>query len=128
MIHSPLLAPAFPVQRIPFPMSAALLSAAQFTLPDSRLKAMSDQTPAEHALATLLVESLNIEGLAPADIDPDAALFGDGLGLDSIDALELSLAISKQYGFQLRSDSDENRRIFGSLRALSAHVEQHRTT
>jgi acyl carrier protein len=91
-------------------------------------EAMSDQTPAELALATLLVESLNIEGLAPADIDPDAALFGDGLGLDSIDALELSLAISKQYGFQLRSDSEENRRIFGSLRALSAHVEQHRTT
>jgi acyl carrier protein len=109
-------------------MSAALLSAAPFTLPDCHLKAMSDQTPAEHALATLLVESLNIEGLAPADIDPDAALFGDGLGLDSIDALELSLAISKQYGFQLRSDSEENRRIFASLRALSAHVEQHRTT
>jgi acyl carrier protein len=91
-------------------------------------EAMSEQSPAEHALATLLVEALNIEGLAPADIDPDAALFGDGLGLDSIDALELSLAISKQYGFQLRSDSEENRRIFGSLRALSAHVEQHRTT
>jgi acyl carrier protein len=91
-------------------------------------EAMSEQTAAEHTLATLLVESLNIEGLAPADIDPDAALFGDGLGLDSIDALELSLAISKQYGFQLRSDSEENRRIFGSLRALAAHVEQHRTT
>ena len=51
---------------------------------------------------------------------------GDGLGLDSIDALELALAISKQYGFQLRSDSDENRRIFASLRALSAHIQQHR--
>jgi acyl carrier protein len=88
---------------------------------------MSELTPAELELAGLLVESLNIEGLAPAEIDPEAALFGDGLGLDSIDALELSLAISRKYGFQLRSDSEENKRIFGSLRALSAHVEQHRT-
>lgn len=89
---------------------------------------MSEQTPAELQLARLLVESLNLEGVDPAGIDPEAPLFGDGLGLDSIDALELALAIGKQYGFQLRSDSDENRRIFASLRALSAHVEQHKTT
>ena len=87
---------------------------------------MSAQTPAEHELAQLLVESLNLEGTAPDQIDPDAPLFGDGLGLDSIDALELALAISKKYGFQLRSDSDENRRIFASLRALSTHIEQHK--
>lgn len=87
---------------------------------------MSAQTPAEHELAQLLVESLNLEGTAPGQIDPEAPLFGDGLGLDSIDALELALAISKRYGFQLRSDSDENRRIFASLRALSAHIEQHK--
>lgn len=89
---------------------------------------MSPQSPAEHDLAELLVASLNLEGVAAAEIDPDAPLFGDGLGLDSIDALELALAISKQYGFQLRSDNDANRRIFASLRALSAHVEQHKTT
>jgi acyl carrier protein len=88
---------------------------------------MSVLTPAELELAYLLVESLNLDGVAAADIDPDAPLFGAGLGLDSIDALELSLAISKRYGFQLRSDNDDNRRIFGSLRALSAHVEQHKT-
>jgi acyl carrier protein len=88
---------------------------------------MSELTPAEHALAELLVESLNLDSVAAADIDPEAPLFGAGLGLDSIDALELSLAISKRYGFQLRSDNDDNRRIFGSLRALSAHVEQHKT-
>ncbi|MFZ2754541.1 MAG: phosphopantetheine-binding protein [Lysobacteraceae bacterium] len=88
---------------------------------------MSALTPAELALAELLVESLNLDGVVAADIDPDAPLFGAGLGLDSIDALELSLAISKRYGFQLRSDNDENRRIFGSLRALSAHVEQQKT-
>jgi acyl carrier protein len=84
------------------------------------------QTAPESELAQLLVESLNLEGVEPAGIDPQAPLFGEGLGLDSIDALELALAISKKYGFQLRSDSDENRRIFGSLRALSAHIQQHR--
>ena len=88
---------------------------------------MSEQSPAEADLAKLLVESLNLEGVEPAGIDPEAPLFNDGLGLDSIDALELALAISKQYGFQLKSDNDANRRIFASLRALSAHVEQHRT-
>ncbi|MFZ5656783.1 MAG: phosphopantetheine-binding protein [Pseudomonadota bacterium] len=88
---------------------------------------MSNQTPAETELAALLVESLNLDGVAAADIDPEAPLFGEGLGLDSIDALELALAISKKYGFQLRSDSDENRRIFASLRALSEHVQAQRT-
>ena len=87
---------------------------------------MSEQSPAERALAELLVDSLNLEAVAAAGIDPEAPLFGDGLGLDSIDALELALAISKTYGFQLRSDSDENRRIFASLRALSAYIEQHK--
>ena len=89
---------------------------------------MSTQTAAETELAELLVESLNLDGVAAADIDPEAPLFGVGLGLDSIDALELALAISKKYGFQLRSDSDENRRIFASLRALSEHVQAHRSS
>jgi acyl carrier protein len=88
---------------------------------------MSALTDAERELAELLVESLNLDGVEPAGIDPEAPLFGAGLGLDSIDALELSLAISKRYGFQLRSDNDDNRRIFGSLRALSEHVQQNRT-
>ena len=80
---------------------------------------MSHQTDAEFELAQLLVESL--------DIDPEAPLFNDGLGLDSIDALELSLAIGKRYGFQLRSDNEDNRRIFASLRALSEHVQANKT-
>ena len=87
----------------------------------------ASQTTEERELAELLVESLNLDGIEPAAIDPEARLFGEGLGLDSIDALELALAVSKKYGFQLRSDSDENRRIFGSLRALSAHIQQHKT-
>ena len=87
---------------------------------------MSKQTPQQAELAQLLVESLNLEDLEPASIDPDQPLFGDGLGLDSIDALELALAVSKRYGFQLRSDNEDNRRIFGSLAALSAHIEENR--
>ena len=89
---------------------------------------MSTQTEAERELAELLVESLNLDGVAPDGIDPEAPLFNTGLGLDSIDALELALAISKKYGFQLRSDNEDNRRIFASLRALSEHIEQNKTT
>lgn len=86
------------------------------------------QQPAERELAELLVSSLNIDGIEADAIDPEAPLFGAGdLGLDSIDALELALAVSKRYGFQLRSDNPDNRQIFGSLRALSAHIQQHRT-
>lgn len=85
-----------------------------------------DRTPAEQALAELIVSSLQLE-VAAADIEPEARLFGEGLGLDSIDALELALAISRAYGFELRSDDERNQRIFASLRSLSNHVEAHRT-
>ena len=81
----------------------------------------------EHEIKELIISSLSLEDITPEDIDPTAPLFVEGLGLDSIDALELALAISKRYGFQLRSDNDDNRRIFASLRALSAHVQAHRT-
>ncbi len=87
---------------------------------------MAEQTAAQHELATLVVECLYLEGVDPAQIDPDAALFGGELGLDSIDALEIALAVSKHYGFQLRSDNPENRQIFANLRNLCAHVEQNR--
>lgn len=85
---------------------------------------MSAQTEAERDLAELLVESLNLEDVAPGEIDPEAPLFNTGLGLDSIDALELALAVSKKYDVQLRSDNEDNQRIFASLRALSTHIEQ----
>lgn len=84
------------------------------------------QTPAEKELADLLVECLNLEDTMADDIDPEAPLFGAGLGLDSIDALELALAISKRYGLQLKSDDEANRRIFASLRSLSGYVQLHR--
>lgn len=76
-------------------------------------------------LAELVVSTLNLEQSADA-LDPDAPLFGDeGLGLDSIDMLEIALAISKRYGFQLRSD-DDDKRIFSSLKALAGHVAEQR--
>ncbi|WP_303048769.1 phosphopantetheine-binding protein [Luteibacter sp. 22Crub2.1] len=87
---------------------------------------MATQTAAQHELAELIVTSLNLESVQPADIDPEAPLFGGDLGLDSIDALEIALAVSKRYGFQLKSDNPDNRTIFTSLRTLSEHIEQHR--
>lgn len=88
---------------------------------------MQMQTTAfESELAALIVQALNLE-IRPDEIDPDAPLFGDGLGLDSIDMLEIALAVSKKYGFKLRSDDADNERIFASLRALTAHIEKHRT-
>lgn len=82
-------------------------------------------TSEELELAELIVTSLNLDVQA-ADIDPNAPLYGDGLGLDSIDILELALAISKAYGIKLRSDDENNRKVFSSLRALSEHIQQHR--
>ena len=84
-----------------------------------------EQTPLEHELAVLLVESLNLE-VAPAEVDPNAPLYGEGLGLDSIDILEVALEVSRRYGFQLRSDDERNQQIFQSLRTLATHVEQNR--
>ncbi len=80
----------------------------------------------EKELAQLIVVSLNLE-IAADDIEPEAPLYGEGLGLDSIDILELSLAISKQYGVQLKSDDSDNNRIFGSLRSLNRHIQQRRS-
>ncbi len=80
----------------------------------------------EREVARLIVTALSLE-VSPEEIAPEAPLFGEGLGLDSIDALEMALAISKAYGVQLRSDDERNGRIFASLRALASHVEKHRT-
>lgn len=76
-------------------------------------------------VAELIVAALNLE-VAAEEIEPDAPLFGEGLGLDSIDILELALVISKRYGFQLRSDNQDNVRIFSSLRTLAAHIAAQR--
>ena len=87
---------------------------------------MSSHPQLEHEIAQLIVESLHMEGITPEDIDAEAPLFNEGLGLDSIDALELSLAISMRYGFQIKSDDSDNERIFSNLRSLCQHIENHR--
>ena len=77
-------------------------------------------------VAALTVTALNLD-MSPADIEPDAPLYGEGLGLDSIDILEIALVVSKRYGFQLRSDNKDNVVIFSSLRSLAQHIADNRT-
>jgi len=88
-----------------------------------RVRIMSAQ---ERELAELIVATLNLD-LSADEVDPDAALYREGLGLDSIDILEIALAVSKTYGFQLRSDDSDNVKIFSSLRSLNEHVQRSRT-
>lgn len=76
----------------------------------------------ELEIKSLLIEALNLEDMTPADIDVEAPLFVEGLGLDSIDALELGLALQKRYGLTLSADSEETRRHFRSIRALADFV------
>ena len=77
-------------------------------------------------IKNLIISTLNLEELTPEDIDTDAALFGDGLGLDSIDALELGLAVKNQYGVVLSAESDEMRQLFYSVATLAAFIHQQR--
>jgi acyl carrier protein len=84
-------------------------------------------TASQREVAALLVEALNLD-IAPESIDPEAPLYGEGLGLDSIDILEVALVVSQRYGFQLRSDDDDNVRIFKSLASLADHVAANRKT
>lgn len=87
---------------------------------------MQPQSDFEREVADLIVESLNLEDVDASEIEPEEPLFGDGLALDSIDALELALAITQQYSVQLRADDANIREIFGSLRSLSAYIEENR--
>lgn len=77
-------------------------------------------------IAGLVVSALNLE-VPAAGIDPDAPLYREGLGLDSIDILEVALVVSKRYGFKLKEDDQDNAQIFRSLNALATHVAQRRT-
>jgi acyl carrier protein len=74
----------------------------------------------------LIIDELQLEDVTPADIDPEAPLFVDGLGLDSIDALEIGVALQKRYGITLSADAQDTRRHFASVRALAALIETHR--
>ncbi len=86
------------------------------------------QAPAilEREVAELIVSALNLE-VTPESIEADADLYGDGLGLDSIDILEIALVVSKQYGIQMKTEGDNNALIFKSLRSLSAYIAEKRT-
>ena len=88
---------------------------------------MATQAEQEAELAGLIVRTLNLD-MAASEIDPEAPLFGDGLGLDSIDVLEIALAISQNYGVQFRSDDEQNTAIFQSLRSLNQHIQARRTS
>jgi acyl carrier protein len=94
-------------------------------LNESVAKVASTLTPLELEVAQLLVSILRLEEV-PEEIPPEQPLFIEGLGLDSIDALEIALAISKVYGFEIKSDDADNRRIFANLRALAVHIGEHR--
>ena len=85
------------------------------------------QTDLQREVAALLVEALNLD-IAADTIDPQAPLYGEGLGLDSIDILEVALVVSQRYGFQLRSDDEDNIRIFTSLASLAEHIAEHRVS
>lgn len=84
------------------------------------------QTDFQREVAALMVEALNLD-IQPDAIDPEAPLYGEGLGLDSIDILEVALVVSQKYGFQLRSDDEDNVRIFTSLASLAEHIATHKT-
>lgn len=88
---------------------------------------MNQQTATEQEVAQLIIETLNLEDLNMGDIAPEEPLFGEGLGLDSIDALELALAISGKYGFQLKAEDENNQSIFATLRSLSSHIEKNKS-
>lgn len=83
-------------------------------------------SPLEQEVAEMIIEAVNLEDIEVSDIVPEEPLFGEGLGLDSIDALEISLAVSQRYGFQIKSDDENNRQVFSSLRALAQHIEASR--
>ncbi|MES2499511.1 MAG: phosphopantetheine-binding protein [Pseudomonadota bacterium] len=87
---------------------------------------IENNTDLQLEIADLMVQALNLD-IAADKIDPDAPLYGDGLGLDSIDILEVALVISKRYGLQLKADSENNHQIFSSLRHLTDYVAEHKT-
>jgi acyl carrier protein len=83
--------------------------------------------PLELEIKELIISALSLEDIGPNDIDAAAPLFGEGLGLDSIDALELGLALQKRYGVTLSADSQETRQHFASVNALANFVAAQRT-
>lgn len=88
---------------------------------------MTQQTDFEKELAALIIETVKLEDTKPEDINPEEGLIVEGLGLDSIDALDVAMSVSKKYGVPLKPDDPNNREIFASLRSLAQHIEQNRS-
>jgi len=86
---------------------------------------MATQTTAETAMATLLIEALNLEDIEVNEIDPQEPLFGEGLGLDSIDALEIALAISQEHGVEMKAEDETTKEAFATLASLTKFVEEN---
>jgi acyl carrier protein len=82
----------------------------------------------EDDLKQLIVEALMLDDVQPDQIDSDAPLFVEGLGLDSIDALELAIAIDKKYGVKIRAEDEGTRSIFANVRSLAEHVARERSS
>jgi len=89
---------------------------------------VTPQTETERELASMIVEILNLPNLQPSAIVPDAPLFGAGLGLDSIDALEIAVAVAQRFGVQLRAEDEATKRVFASLRSLAQHIDKQRAS
>jgi acyl carrier protein len=85
-----------------------------------------DRADLENEIKQLIIDALMLEDITAGDIDAEAPLFIEGLGLDSIDALELAMALQERFGVQIQDDPDENREIFASVRSLAEFVSQGR--
>lgn len=93
---------------------------------DNQKLTVSSTEDLQREVAELMIECLNLE-MSADQITPDAPLYGEGLGLDSIDVLEVALEVSKRYGLQLRADSEDNQHLFSSLRNLCDYIATQRT-
>lgn len=106
--------------------SQIIQSVTRKTMQDNDNQHGNSSADFQKEVAALIVECLNLE-ISADQIDPDAPLYGEGLGLDSIDVLEIALVVSKRFGLQLRADNADNRQIFSSLRSLADHISTQRT-
>jgi len=87
-----------------------------------------EKTATEQQLAEMLVDVLNLEDVTPGDIEPEDNLFEGGLGLDSIDALEIAVAVSQNYDIHLKAEDEETRSVFRSLRSLAAFIDEQKAS
>lgn len=95
-------------------------------LDPSRAEGIGAMEELEHEIKQLIIDSLRLEDVQPADLKSEAPLFAEGLGLDSIDALELAVVIRRKYGVRTTADDRENAKIFANVKSLAAYVAAHR--